>query len=111
VPPANQPHCRRSARRATAVVHGQDIGAAVCIGESDRDRHLAAQCRICRLELDDFESRIVLSSATSPSRYGSPAGGTRPAVALFAADGTDGRVQPVVRRPSRSYVTRVRPPS
>jgi len=24
-------------------VHGEDVSAAVCIGERDRDRHLAAQ--------------------------------------------------------------------
>jgi len=33
-------------------VHGDHFGAAVCIGERDRDRHLAAQRGICRLELD-----------------------------------------------------------
>jgi hypothetical protein len=31
------------ARRAVARLHGEDIGATVCIGERDCDRHLAAQ--------------------------------------------------------------------
>jgi hypothetical protein len=40
-------------------VHGEDIGAVVCIGERDRDRHLAAQRGICRLELDHFDNLLV----------------------------------------------------
>ena len=40
-------------------MHGEDIGAAVCFGERDRDRHLAAQRRIRRLELDHFDDLLV----------------------------------------------------
>jgi hypothetical protein len=41
-------------------VHGEDIGAAaVCIGERDRDRHLATQRGICRLELDYFDNLLI----------------------------------------------------
>jgi hypothetical protein len=45
-------------------VHGEDIGAAVCIGEGDRDRHLAAQRGICRLELDHFDNLLVRHELT-----------------------------------------------
>ncbi len=40
-------------------MHGEHVGATVCIGERDRDRHLAAQCGICRLELDHFDDPLV----------------------------------------------------
>jgi hypothetical protein len=40
-------------------VHGEDIGAAVCIGEHVPDRHLAAQRGICRFELDYFDNLLV----------------------------------------------------
>jgi len=40
-------------------VHGEDIGAAAWIGERDRDRHLAVQRGICRLELHHFDNLLV----------------------------------------------------
>ena len=40
-------------------MHGEDIGAAVCIVERIRDRHLAAQHGICRLELDHLDNLLV----------------------------------------------------
>jgi len=40
-------------------MYGQNIGAAVCIGERDRDRHLAAQRGVWRLELDNFDDQLV----------------------------------------------------
>jgi hypothetical protein len=40
-------------------VYGEDLGAAVGISERDRDRHLAAQRGITRLELDDFDHLLV----------------------------------------------------
>ena len=38
---------------------GYDVGAAVGIGERDRDRHLALHRRIFRLELDNFHNLLV----------------------------------------------------
>ena len=40
-------------------MHSEDIGAAVCISKRDRDRHLATQRGICRLELDHFDNLLV----------------------------------------------------
>jgi hypothetical protein len=37
----------------------EDLGAAVGIGQCDRDRYLAAQRRIARLELNGFDYLLV----------------------------------------------------
>ena len=56
---ASRPRCRRSKGRAVARRARRDIGATACIGERVRDRHLAAQRGICRLELDHFDNLLV----------------------------------------------------
>ncbi len=40
-------------------MHGEDIGATVCIGERDRDGHLAAQRGICSLKLVHFDNLLI----------------------------------------------------
>jgi hypothetical protein len=73
-PPASQPGCRPSARRAVAAVR---------IGERDRDRHLAAKCGVCRLELDHFDNLLVrheLHEAAMDPRGGDAQGNRRRAM-------------------------------
>lgn len=38
---------------------GEDIGTALCIDERNRNCHLAAHRRICRLELIHFDHLLV----------------------------------------------------
>jgi hypothetical protein len=45
-------------------MHGEDLGAGVCIGERVRDRHLAAQRWVCRLELNHLETCSFVKSFT-----------------------------------------------
>jgi hypothetical protein len=45
--------------RRYAVVQSEEISAAVCIGEHDRDRHLAPHRGIVRLELVHFDNLLV----------------------------------------------------
>ena len=40
-------------------MHGEEIGAAVCISERDRDCHPAAHGRIWSLELVHFDDLLV----------------------------------------------------
>ena len=40
-------------------MHGEEIGAAVCISERDRDCHLAAHRGIWSLELVHFDDLLV----------------------------------------------------
>jgi len=40
-------------------VHAEEIGAAICVGERGRERHLALQCGIRRFKLVDFDNLLV----------------------------------------------------
>lgn len=40
-------------------MHRDDVGAIVRVGERDGNRHLAAQRRIRRLELDHFDNLFI----------------------------------------------------
>ena len=58
--------------RRQPVVHGEESGAAVCVGERVRDCHLTLQRRIGRLELDHFDNLLVVTSSPQCRRYRKP---------------------------------------
>src|SRR5438477_11559924 len=56
--PAGLVVCCRDAGRQP-LVYTDHVGAAVCIAEGDRDRHLAAQRGICRFKLVYLDEELV----------------------------------------------------
>ena len=83
------------------VVHNEDIGAAVGIGERGRHRHRPAECGICGVELQHFDHLLVRHELQLRADGGRELGNARRVAFLIALGRLDVESEDFERREIR----------